>query len=89
MFPRLSSLLALVSATGIGLLSCQLLLSKPEPLAVAGLSLVALSSLGFVLTLRRMQVNTFRTVMSNYADRQMQHETRTSVPSFEAPSAVL
>jgi hypothetical protein len=91
MSPRLSSLLALLSATGIGLLSYELILSKPTPVAIAGLVLVAVSNLGFVLAIRRMQTIAFRTAMSTYADKQMQlqRETRTAVPSFDAPSTVL
>lgn len=91
MSPRLSSLLTLLSVTGIGLLSYELIPSKPTTMALTGLGLVALSSLGFVLTLRRMQVNAFRAAMSTYADKQMQlqRESRPGVPSFDAPSTVL
>lgn len=88
---RLSSLLALLSATGLGLLAYELMPATPSPLALTGLVLVALSSIGFVLTLRRMQVNAFRAAMSTYADKQMQlhRESRTAAPSFDAPSTVL
>ena len=91
MSPRLSFVLTLLSATGIGLLSYELILSKPTSVALAGLSLVAVSSLGFLLSLRRMQSIAFRTAMSNYADRQMQlqRESRRAVPSFDGPSTVL
>ena len=91
MSPRLSSLLALLSVTGIGLLIYELMPSNPTPVAITGLALVALSSLGFVLMLRRMKIIAFRTAISTYADKQMQlqRESRTAVPSFDAPSTVL
>jgi hypothetical protein len=91
MSPRVSSLLALLSATGIGLLSYELFLAQPTAIAISGLALVALSSLGFLLTLRRMQTIAFRTAMSTYADKQMQlqRESRGAVPSFDVRSTVL
>jgi hypothetical protein len=91
MSPRQSSLLALLSATGIGLLSYELILTNPTAIAASGLALVALASLGFLLSLRRMQTTALRTAMSTYADKQMQlqRESRTAVPSFDAPSTVL
>jgi hypothetical protein len=91
MFPRLSSLLSVLSATGIGLLSYNLSSSRPTATAAAGLALVVISSLGYVLTLRRMQNNAFRTAMSTYADKQMQlqRNSHPAVPSFDASSTAV
>lgn len=89
MLSRWNTLLALISLTGIGLLSYELLAAEPTLPALVGLSLVALTTFAYTLSLRHMRVNAFQSAMSNYAERQIHHESLSAKPAFDAPSTAL